>query len=104
MLVLITELIFTKYHYNEYKIEDQLYFLAHGGTQKRMCMLCIQPVSQKPFEFTMLFMSGDKRFTLDIHIFLQPDDYFLRNSVSVKKSWSSKIYNVILQTGVHIDM
>ena len=89
MLVLITELIFTKNHYNEYKIEDQLYFLAHGGTQKRMCALCIQPVSQKRIEFTMLFLSGDKRDLL---------------SVSVKKSWSSKIYNVILQTGVHIDM
>lgn len=89
MLVLITELIFTKNHYNEYKIEDQLDFLAHGGTQKRMCALCIQPVSQKRIEFTMLFLSGDKRDLL---------------SVSVKKSWSSKIYNVILQTGVHIDM
>lgn len=73
-------------------------------TQKRMCVLCVQPESQKPIEFTMLFLSGDKRFTLDIYIFLKSDNYFLRNCVSVKKSWSSKIYNVILQTGVHIDM
>lgn len=46
MLVLITELIFTKNHYNEYKIEDQLDFLAHGGTQKRMCALYSTCISE----------------------------------------------------------
>lgn len=45
MLVLITELIFTKYHYNEYKIEDQLY-LAHGDTEKDVRALCSTRISE----------------------------------------------------------
>lgn len=46
MLVLITELIFTKYHYNEYKIEDQLYVLAHGDTEKDVRALYSTRISE----------------------------------------------------------